>query len=73
MPAQTYEFKMEMTCEGCSGAAKRVLGKLGEKVSNIDADISSQKVTVTSELSADELLETLKKTGKTVSYIGVKK
>jgi len=42
-------------------------------VSNIDADLAAQKVTVTSTLSSDKLLETLKKTGKTVSYIGVKK
>lgn len=26
---QKHEFTVEMTCEGCSGAAKRVLGKLG--------------------------------------------
>jgi copper chaperone CopZ len=26
---QKHEFKMEMTCEGCSNAAKRVLGKIG--------------------------------------------
>ena len=28
---QTYEFHMEMTCEGCANAAKRVLGKKGGK------------------------------------------
>ena len=27
--SQIYEFHMEMTCEGCANAAKRVLGKKG--------------------------------------------
>lgn len=26
---QTYEFNVEMTCGGCSGAVEKVLGKLG--------------------------------------------
>ena len=26
---QKHEFKMEMTCEGCLNAAKRVLAKIG--------------------------------------------
>ena len=26
--AQVHEFNVTMTCEGCSGAVKRVLGKL---------------------------------------------
>jgi len=59
---------MEMTCDGCSGAAKRVLAKLGE--TNIEISLEKQRVWVESERSSDELLETLKKTGKAVSYIG---
>lgn len=27
---QVHEFKVEMTCSGCSGAVERVLGKLGK-------------------------------------------
>ncbi|KAE9546043.1 hypothetical protein FO519_010745, partial [Halicephalobus sp. NKZ332] len=27
--SHNYIFSMEMTCEGCANAAKRVLGKLG--------------------------------------------
>jgi len=69
--ATVHEFKMEMTCEGCSGAAKRVLGKLSE-VSEVECSIPDQKVTVTSTLPSDQLLEQLKKAGKPVSYIGVK-
>ena len=28
---KVHEFKVEMTCSGCSGAVERVLGKLGGK------------------------------------------
>lgn len=31
----THEFKVEMTCTGCSGAVERVLGKLkGKQIAN---------------------------------------
>uniref|UniRef100_A0AC35F8J5 HMA domain-containing protein n=1 Tax=Panagrolaimus sp. PS1159 TaxID=55785 RepID=A0AC35F8J5_9BILA len=66
MPS-TYTFNMVMTCEGCAGAAKRVLGKLGDKVLNVETDVSSQTVRVTTDLSSEEILTTLKKTGKEVS------
>lgn len=42
---------------------------LGEQ--NIEIDMEKQRVYVTSTLSADELLETIKKAGKTCSYVGV--
>ena len=45
---------------------------LVDAVSNIETDVASKKVTVTSTLSQDELLEALQKTGKEVSFIGVK-
>lgn len=63
---------MEMTCEGCANAAKRVLKKKGVAESDIETDVDSQKVTVKSTFSSDELLETLQKTSKPVSFIGVK-
>ncbi|GFO30817.1 Copper transport protein [Plakobranchus ocellatus] len=71
MPEQTYEFHMEMTCEGCSNAAIRVMGKLAE-VSKTVADLEKQRVYVTSTLPHEQLLEQLKKTGKECSYIGTK-
>lgn len=43
-----------------------------DKVSNVDIDLQTKKVIVTSTLSSDELLETLKKTGKEVTYVGGK-
>ena len=62
-----------MTCEGCSGAVERVLGKLkGQGVDSVSIDLPANQVLVTSTLTSDQLLETLKKTGKAVSYIGLK-
>jgi len=71
--SQVYEFNVEMTCGGCSGAVERVLGKLGDKVENVQIDLENKKVFVTSsQLNAAELLESIKKTGKTTSYVGLK-
>uniref|UniRef100_A0A8C9SW40 Copper transport protein ATOX1 n=1 Tax=Scleropages formosus TaxID=113540 RepID=A0A8C9SW40_SCLFO len=66
---QKHEFYVDMTCEGCSGAVTRVLNKLDVK---FDIDLPNKKVFIESDKDADELLETLKKTGKTVNYIGPK-
>ncbi|XP_070554172.1 copper transport protein ATOX1-like [Ptychodera flava] len=71
MASKTHEFQVEMTCEGCSGAVNRVLKKL-DGVDDIQIDMEAQKVYVASTLSADVLLETIKKTGKATSYIGEK-
>ncbi|XP_059377303.1 copper transport protein ATOX1 [Carassius carassius] len=65
----THEFFVDMTCEGCSGAVTRVLQKLDVK---FDIDLPNKKVFIESDKGTDILLETLKKTGKTVTYIGMK-
>ncbi|XP_023221261.1 copper transport protein ATOX1-like [Centruroides sculpturatus] len=70
--ASTHEFQVEMTCEGCSGAVKRVLDKLGDKINKVDIDLEKQRVYVESSMSSEELLAAIKKTGKTCSYVGVK-
>ncbi|CAL1537931.1 unnamed protein product [Lymnaea stagnalis] len=70
MAEQKYLFKMEMTCDGCANAAKRVLGKLPE-VKSVETSLEAQTVTVVSTLSSDVLLESLKKTGKECSFIGL--
>lgn len=70
--ASIHEFQVDMSCEGCSGAVKRVLDRLGDKVNKIDIDLTKQRVYVESDLPSEELLATIKKTGKTCSYIGVK-
>ena len=43
---KVVEFKVGMTCGGCSGAVTRILGKI-EGVENIDADIEAKLVKVT--------------------------
>ncbi|XP_059490624.1 copper transport protein ATOX1 [Neocloeon triangulifer] len=69
--AKVHEFTVEMTCEGCSGAVERVLGKLKDKgVEKVEISLEKQQVLVTSSIDADSLLETIKKTGKTTAYVG---
>ncbi|CAM1329662.1 Uncharacterised protein g10079 [Pycnogonum litorale] len=73
MASKIYEFEVEMTCEGCSGAVNRVLGKhQGNGINKFEVDLQTKKVSVESSLSADELLEIIKKTGKATRFIGVK-
>ncbi|XP_063375320.1 copper transport protein ATOX1 [Cydia amplana] len=69
--SSTHIFNVEMTCEGCSGAVERVLSRLkGQGVDAVDISLPEQKVSVTSTLSADQLLEVIKKTGKNTTYVG---
>ncbi|KAM8928327.1 copper transport protein ATOX1-like [Lycaon pictus] len=66
-----HEFSVDMTCEGCSNTVSRVLNKLGGV--EFDLDLPNKKVCINSEHSVDILLlETLEKTGKTVSYLSPK-
>ncbi|XP_007473973.1 copper transport protein ATOX1 [Monodelphis domestica] len=65
-----HEFTVDMTCEGCSNAVTRVLNKLGGV--QFEIDLPNKKVCIDSEHSVDTLLETLKKTGKTITYLGAK-
>lgn len=44
----------------------------GQGVEKVDISLEDQTVLVTSTLPADQLLETIKKTGKTTSYVGAK-
>nr|CAD7196242.1 unnamed protein product [Timema douglasi] len=69
---KVHEFKVEMTCGGCSAAVERVLGKLkGQGIEDVKISLDDQIVRVQSTLPAEKLLETIKKTGKATSYIGV--
>ncbi|XP_054269081.1 copper transport protein ATOX1-like [Macrosteles quadrilineatus] len=73
MAAKTHLYKVEMTCEGCSGAVERVLNKLkGKGVEDINIDLKGQQVSVTATMDSEELLTIIKKTGKTTTYIGEK-
>lgn len=68
----TYEFHVEMTCSGCSNAVNRILlKKLGENA-KFDIDLDGKKVTIESDVSQEQLMEYLKKSGKAVEFLGVK-
>ncbi|EFJ22861.1 hypothetical protein SELMODRAFT_104411, partial [Selaginella moellendorffii] len=65
---QIVELKVAMSCQGCVGAVKRVLGKL-EGVDNFEIDLKEQKVSVTtSSLKPEQVLEAVSKSGKATSY-----
>ena len=66
-PAQTVELKVAMSCQGCVGAVKRVLGKM-EGVETYDIDLTAQKVTVKGNVKPDDVLATVSKTGKATSF-----
>ncbi|XP_022906228.2 copper transport protein ATOX1 [Onthophagus taurus] len=66
----SHEYRVEMTCDGCSGAVERVLNKIKDKgIEKVDIDMAEQKVLVKTSLSAQEILEVIKKTGKSTEYI----
>ncbi|PAV80466.1 hypothetical protein WR25_02605 [Diploscapter pachys] len=64
-----YVFEMAMTCGGCANSARKVLGKLGDKVRLDDINLESRTITVTTDLPPTEVLDTLKKTGKEVKLV----
>lgn len=72
-----YQYKVRMTCEGCSGAISRVLSKVtkiinnqNSQVINFDISLESQIVRVNSDtLSKEQIYEIIKKTGKETEYI----
>jgi copper chaperone len=64
-----YVFGVTMSCGGCSGAVARVLKKM-EGVYDFTTDLEAQKVTVFTkkEVELSAVLETIKKTGKAVTF-----
>ncbi|KAM4039463.1 copper transport protein ATOX1 isoform 2-T2 [Anomaloglossus baeobatrachus] len=68
---QKEEYFVDMTCEGCSNAVARVLDRLGDV--QYEIDLPNKKVVIESDKhSVDQLLETLKKTGKEVRHLCTK-
>ena len=72
---KVVEFKVGMTCGGCSGAVTRILKKI-EGVQDIDANVETKEVKVTCEDSVESqvMLDALKKWGeaskKSVELVG---
>eukprot|EP00579_Thalassiosira_antarctica_P007665 CAMPEP_0201882678 /NCGR_PEP_ID=MMETSP0902-20130614/14343_1 /ASSEMBLY_ACC=CAM_ASM_000551 /TAXON_ID=420261 /ORGANISM="Thalassiosira antarctica, Strain CCMP982" /LENGTH=73 /DNA_ID=CAMNT_0048411259 /DNA_START=62 /DNA_END=283 /DNA_ORIENTATION=- len=67
-------FDVGMTCEGCAGAVKRILGKV-EGVTNIDTNVDAKTVVVThedgvsKELMNDKLQKWSQASGKSVALV----
>ncbi|KAJ3330599.1 hypothetical protein HDU76_005289 [Blyttiomyces sp. JEL0837] len=65
----TYNFKVEMTCSGCSNAVQRILSKT-EGVSSFDISLEKKEVSVkTSTLSQDDVFKAIAKSGKKVDIL----
>lgn len=67
---EEIHLKVEMTCEGCVAAVKRVLTAKSE-VSEVDVDLKEQCVRVVSTLTPDEVLQIVSKTGKKAELLKV--
>lgn len=68
MAEHNYKFNVTMTCGGCSGAVERVLKKTeGVKKYDVSLDTQTADVTTDDTLSYEQVLEKIKKTGKTVN------
>ncbi|KAH9716541.1 Copper transport protein ATX1 [Citrus sinensis] len=65
--SQTVVLKVDMSCEGCYGAVKRVLGKM-DGVETFDIDLKEQKVTVKGNVQPDAVLQTVSKAGKKTAF-----
>ena len=67
MGGETVELRVAMTCEGCSGAVTRILGRL-QGVASFDVSLETQKVTVQiaddAALTPEGVLEAVAKSGK---------
>ncbi|RKP07634.1 hypothetical protein THASP1DRAFT_30558 [Thamnocephalis sphaerospora] len=68
MSEVTYKYNVVMSCGGCSGAVERALKK-NSHVKNVNADLTTQTVTVTADdaLSDDAVFDIIKATGKAVT------
>ncbi|KAI8391530.1 briggsae CBR-CUC-1 protein [Radiomyces spectabilis] len=60
-----YTFKVTMSCSGCSNAVNRALNRI-EGVKKVDISLENQEVVVETDLPREQILEAIKKTGKTV-------
>ncbi|ODQ65106.1 hypothetical protein NADFUDRAFT_25356 [Nadsonia fulvescens var. elongata DSM 6958] len=67
MSDHEYHFDVAMSCSGCSNAINRVLNRLeGVKAVDISLDDQTVKVKTAPSLVYEDVLQTIKKTGKEV-------
>jgi copper chaperone len=57
------EFKVGMTCDGCSSACTRILSKI-EGVSSVQCDVAKQQILVEGDADENAMLEALLKWSK---------
>ena len=65
----TTHLKVEMMCEGCVGAVKRILGKT-EGIEDFDVHLDSKKVVVSGTHDAASLIDKLNRAGKAATLWG---
>ncbi|XP_077867032.1 copper transport protein ATOX1-like [Saccoglossus kowalevskii] len=69
MTSQKHEFKVELTCDGCSSTVEQELSALkSDGVTDFKVDLAAKRVYIDSTLTCDELLKILQKTGKCATY-----
>ncbi|CAH8495020.1 unnamed protein product [Schistosoma turkestanicum] len=66
---RTYTFNMEMSCECCAKAAKRVLASLGDAIKEVETNVTNNTVTVRTTLPADDVLQKLEQTQKKITLV----
>ncbi|CAI5746204.1 unnamed protein product [Peronospora destructor] len=66
------EFKVGMTCDGCSSACTRILSKI-EGVADVKCDVEKQQILVKGDADVNAMLEALlkwsKASGKSVELV----
>ncbi|CAG8715715.1 912_t:CDS:2, partial [Ambispora leptoticha] len=67
---QTYKFFVEMTCGGCKNSVASALKKV-DGIESVDIDLAEKLVTVNANatITKEDVLATIKKTGKHVYSI----
>ncbi|KXZ54211.1 hypothetical protein GPECTOR_5g303 [Gonium pectorale] len=61
-------LKVDMMCQGCVAAVKRVIGKM-EGVESFDVSLEEQKVVVKGNVNPQDVLEKISKTGKKTELV----
>ncbi|KAI9201879.1 heavy metal-associated domain-containing protein [Polychytrium aggregatum] len=63
-----YQYNVQMTCSGCSGAVSRILTKT-PGVDKFEVNLEKQLVTVTASIPKEAVLEAIRKSGKPVTAL----
>ncbi|DAZ96787.1 TPA: hypothetical protein N0F65_005785 [Lagenidium giganteum] len=70
--SKVTEFKVGMTCDGCSSACTRILNKI-DGVTDVKCDVEKQQILVTGTADDNTMLEALlkwsKASGKSVELV----